>query len=174
VIDAVRRLTSPEGLGIAERRITISTCGLADRIRRLSTEGLKIGLAISLNATTDADRSRTMPVTRKHGIDELLDAAREWATATGRRVTFEYVLLRGENDREEDVTRLRAISRRVPCKINVIPLNPFPGVAHARPDTTWVETFIERLMRSPSPSVTQRMTRGMDIAAACGQLAVFS
>lgn len=172
VIEAIRRLTSPDGLGIAERRITISTCGLAERIRRLAGEDLDVGLAISLNATTDADRLRTMPVTKKHAIEELLDAASEWARATGRRVTFEYVLLRDENDREEDIDRLRAISQQVPCKINVIPLNPFPGVGHARPDTRWIETFLAKLMRPPSPAVTRRMTRGLDIAAACGQLAV--
>ncbi len=171
VVDGVRRLTHPKLLGLSERRITISTCGLANQIRRLADEGLRVGLAISLNATTDETRVRTMPVTRKHGIDELCDAAATYAGKTGRRVTFEYVLLRGTNDGTDDIARLSAIAARVPCKLNVIPFNPFPDAGHERPDDRWVTTFLERLMGSTDRAVTMRTTRGLDIAAACGQLA---
>lgn len=172
VVGAIRRLVHPKGLDLGERRITVSTCGLATQILRLSEEGLKVGLAVSLNATTDEVRMRTMPVTKKHGIEEVLDAAEVYAHRTGRRVTFEYVLLRGTTDTPDDIVRLARIAARVPCKINVIPFNPFPGAGHERPDDRWVQDFIDALMARSGAAVTRRITRGLDIAAACGQLAV--
>jgi 23S rRNA (adenine2503-C2)-methyltransferase len=172
VVGAIRRLIHPKGLNLGERRITVSTCGLANQIRRLGEEGLKVGLAVSLNATTDEVRSRTMPVTRKHGIEEVLAAAEEFAHRTGRRVTFEYVLLRGTTDTPDDIVRLARIAARIPCKINVIPFNPFPGSEHERPDDGWIQDFIDALMARAPAAVTRRVTRGLDIAAACGQLAV--
>jgi 23S rRNA (adenine2503-C2)-methyltransferase len=172
VLDAVRRMIHPLGLKIGERRITISTCGLAPRIRKLANEGLRVGLAVSLNATTDELRATTMPVTKKYSIAEVLDASKEYVRKARRRVTFEYVLLHGTNDGLDDVDRLVETSRLVPCKINLIPWNPFPGGGHERPQPDWVTTFVTRLMERCHAAVTIRQTRGLDIAAACGQLAV--
>jgi 23S rRNA (adenine2503-C2)-methyltransferase len=174
VVDAIRRITDPAGLNVSPRRITVSTVGLAERVRALAKEDLGVRLAISLNATTDALRLQTMPVTKKHSIDEVIDAAREFARETGNRVTLEYVLLRDQNDSLEDADRLRVISASLPCKINVIPWNPWPGGTHERPSVSWIETFLGHLMRGQAPAVTCRTTRGLDIAAACGQLAVSS
>lgn len=172
VVDAILRLTHPGGIALSEKRITLSTCGLAHRIRRLAKEGLKVGLAVSLNATTDELRRTTMPVTKKHGIEDVLDAAREYARASGRRVTLEYVLLKGVNDTVEDAERLSTLANSLPSKINLIPFNPFPGNPLERPDDAWVRAFLDRLTSSRAPAVTLRTTRGLDIAAACGQLAV--
>jgi len=172
VVDAIRRLVHPSGLNLSERRITISTVGLATRMRWLAQEGLKIGLALSLNATTDEVRHQTMPVTKRYPIAEIIDAAREFAHNTGRRVTLEYVLLKGVNDSLEDAERLRRIARSLPSKINVIPFNPVAGTDLERPSEAWIERFLESLMKGDAPAVTCRTTRGLDIAAACGQLAV--
>jgi len=171
VVDAVRRMMHPLGLNLSDRRITISTSGLAARIRRLATEGLRVGLAVSLNATTDELRLKTMPITRKYPIAEILDAAGEYARKSRRRVTFEYVLLHGTNDGPEDLERLARISRTVPCKVNLIPWNPFPEGGHSRPHPEWVTSFAAGLMERCHAAVTVRRTRGLDIAAACGQLA---
>ncbi len=173
VIDAIRRLLHPNGLGLGEKRITISTCGLAPEIRRLAREGLRVGLAVSLNATRDEDRMRIMPVTRKYSIREVLDAAREYARASRRRVTFEYVLIADVNDSEQDADRLSRIARSLPSKVNLLSFNPFPGAAHSRPSDERFRAFVTRLMRH-GPAVTIRSSRGTDIAAACGQLALIS
>jgi 23S rRNA (adenine2503-C2)-methyltransferase len=171
VVDAVARLTDPLGLDIGDRRITISTVGLVPGIRRLAREGRRVGLAVSLNATTDEQRQTIMPVARKYRIAEILDAAGEYARKSGRRVTFEYVLLRGVNDTLEDARRLSELARAVPSKINLIPFNPFPESAMARPETDRVQAFARELMKS-GPAIMLRAPRGVDIAAACGQLAV--
>ncbi len=173
VVDAIRRLVHPEGMGLGEKRITVSTVGLAPEIRRLAEERFRVGLAISLNATTDEQRSRLMPVTRKHSIADVMDAALAYVEQTGRRVTLEYVLMAGINDSQDDADRLARIARGLPCKINLIPFNPFPGSRIDRPDEETLRLFAERLMPQ-APAVTLRSSRGLDIAAACGQLALMT
>jgi 23S rRNA (adenine2503-C2)-methyltransferase len=127
-------------------------------------------LAISLNATTDEVRDRIMPVNRKWPIAKLLEAARRFPLAHGRRVTYEYVLLAGVNDSDADADRLVRLMRGFPCKINLIPWNPFQGPHFQRPSAERIRTFQERL-RASNMAVYIRTPRGDDIDAACGQLA---
>jgi 23S rRNA (adenine2503-C2)-methyltransferase len=169
VIDAVRILRDERGLNMGARRITVSTSGLVPQIRRLAGEGLPLGLAVSLHATTDELRDQLVPVNKRWPLQELLAAAREYGETTGRRVTLEYTLMAGVNDRAEDADRLAAIARALPSKINLIPYNPVPGLAWKRPDRAAVDAFAHRLLPR-APAVTIRRTLGGEIWAACGQL----
>ena len=166
---AIRIFNHPQGLGIGARRITVSTVGLAPRIRQLADEGLQLGLALSLHATTDEDRSEIVPINTRYPLSEILPAASHYAEKTGRRVTLEYVLLAGKNDRREDARRLSELSRSLPSKINLIPFNPVPGLTWRRPTSEEVDRFVNWLLPQ-SPAVTVRWSQGVDVGAACGQL----
>jgi 23S rRNA (adenine2503-C2)-methyltransferase len=168
-MEAVRILHDRRGLNIGARRITISTSGLVRPMRDLAREGLALGLALSLHATTDADRSRLMPVNRRWPLADVLAAAAEYGRATGRRVTLEYTLIAGVNDREEDAERLARFARELPSKINLIPYNPVPGLDWKRPTPDAVEAFARSLFPR-APAVMVRNTLGGEIWAACGQL----
>ena len=157
------------GLNLGARRITVSTSGLVPQIERLGQEGLALGLAVSLHATTDALRSELVPVNRRWPIRELLDAARDYGRVTGRRVTLEYTLIAGVNDTAEDAERLSAFARELPSKINLIPYNPVPGLPWRRPTPQEVDRFAE-ILYPRAPAVTVRNTMGGEIWAACGQL----
>ncbi len=171
VVRALRLMRLERGPGIGGRKITVSTAGFLPGIRKLAREDLNVGLAISLNATTDAGRERLMPINRRYKIAHLLDAAREFYERRGRRVTFEYVLLEGVNDTEEDALRLARLVEDIPCKINLIPYNEFAGDSpYRRPSKKRVSRFQQLLKESSSASITVRESRGRDIAAACGQL----
>jgi 23S rRNA (adenine2503-C2)-methyltransferase len=169
VLHAIRILNDPRGLNIGTRRITVSTSGLVPQIQRLASEGLSLGLAVSLHATTDALRDQLVPVNKRWPIRELLDAAREYGQSVGRRVTLEYTLIAGVNDSEQDADRLAAFARELPSKINLIPYNPVPGLEWKRPSPESVRAFAERLYPR-APAVTVRHTMGGEIWAACGQL----
>jgi len=169
LMDAIRILHDGRGLNLGARRITVSTSGLVPQIRELAGEGLPLGLAISLHATTDELRDRLVPVNRRWPLRELMAAAREYGARAGRRVTLEYTLLAGVNDRPEDAERLAAMARALPSKINLIPYNPVPGLEWKRPDPAAVEAFAARLYPR-APAVTVRNTLGGEIWAACGQL----
>lgn len=169
VLEAIRILHEGRGLNLGARRITVSTSGLVPQIRKLAGEGLQVGLAISLHATEDALRDQLVPVNRRWPLRELLDAAREYGERSGRRITIEYTLLAGVNDRPEDADRLSAIARELPSKINLIPYNPVPGLAWKRPTPEAVDDFVHRLYPR-APAVTVRNTLGGEIWAACGQL----
>lgn len=169
VLDAIRILHEPRGLNIGARRITVSTSGLVPQIRELAAEGLQIGLALSLHATTDELRDQLMPVNRRWPIAEVLAAAKDYGRTVGRRVTLEYTLLGGVNDRPTDADRLAAMARELPSKINLIPYNPVPGLPWKRPSPESVQAFAGRLMPI-APAVTVRNTMGGEIWAACGQL----
>ena len=158
-----------EALHLAQRHIVISTSGLIPKILRFAAEEHKYRLAISLNATTDDDRTRLMPLNEKYPIAKLLDAARLYAKTSGNRVTFEYVLMAGINDRPEDALRLRSLLAGMNCKLNLIPYNATNG-EFRRPAHAAMEGFMSRLKSAPFP-VTVRWSKGDDIAAACGQLA---
>ena len=173
LVDAIHVLRDAKGLGLGARRITVSTSGVVPQIRRLADQGLPLGLAISLHATTDELRNRLVPINRRWPLAELLDAARAYGRHTGRRVTLEYTLLAGVNDGPEDAARLAAIARRLPSKINLIPYNPVPGMAWKRPTQEAIEAFAERLYPI-APAVTVRKTLGGEIWAACGQLGAAS
>jgi len=166
-VQSIRVLS--DGLGISPRRITVSTSGLVPQIARLADEGLALGLAISLHATTDALRDQLVPVNKRWPIRTLLDAAAAYGEAAGRRVTLEYTLLGGVNDTREDAERLSGFARALPSKINLIPYNPVPGLPWQRPSPEAVQRFAEWLYPR-SPAVTVRNTMGGEIWAACGQL----
>jgi 23S rRNA (adenine2503-C2)-methyltransferase len=170
VTRALGLLQHPWGLNFSPRRITVSTVGLVPGIEKLGQLSPAPNLAISLNATTDEVRDRIMPVNRKWPIAKLLEAARRFPLAHGRRVTFEYVLLAGVNDADADADRLVRLLRGIPCKVNLIPWNPFQGPQFERPSAERIRTFQERL-RAAHMAVYIRTPRGDDIDAACGQLA---
>jgi len=169
LMDAIRILRDERGLNMGARRITVSTSGLVPQIRRLAGEGLQLGLAVSLHATTDELRDRLVPVNRRWPLSELMAAAREYGERSGRRVTLEYTLLAGVNDGADDADRLAEMARALPSKINLIPYNPVPGLEWKRPERKAVEAFAHRLLPR-APAVTVRRTLGGEIWAACGQL----
>ena len=171
LVKSLRIMRQKQGLSIGGRKITVSTAGYVPGIRRLAREGLNVGLAISLNGTTDPQRSTTMPINRKFDINQLVAAAGEYFDLTGRRVTFEYVLMEGLTDSDADATRLAGISGRVPCKINLIPYNQFDSADdYRRPAPHRIRRFRDILAGSTRAAVTIRESRGRDVMAACGQL----
>jgi 23S rRNA (adenine2503-C2)-methyltransferase len=173
VRQALDVLTDERGASIAGRRITVSTAGLVPGIERFAREGLadEVGLAVSLNATTDEVRSQIMPINTRWSIAELLEAVRELPQPKRRLVTFEYVLLQGVNDTEDDARRLVKLLEGLPVQVNAIPFNPHPGAPYRRPSDDQVQRFVSRVRRS-GLKVHVRTPRGDDIGAACGQLAL--
>ena len=173
VVRSTELLAAEDALGLAPRRITVSTVGLARRIRRLADDAVRFNLAVSLHAPTDEKRSAIMPVNRSErtDLDALMEALVYYTDKTGRRVTFEYCLFEGFNDTDEDARRLAALARRVDAKINLIMYNPVPGLPFARTGEDRLNRFIGELV-GRRVLVTVRRSRGDDIAAACGQLLV--
>lgn len=169
VLAAIRLINSPDAFGIGARRITISTCGVVPGIRRLASEGLQVELSVSLHAADDAIRSRIMPVNRAYPLKKLMAACREYAEATGRQVTFEYILINGLNSDLQNADRLSTIVKGMNCKINLIPFNPVTGESWAPPGREQIRAFRERLAGA-GVQVTLRTPRGQDVDAACGQL----
>jgi len=167
VIEAIHLLK--DRLGIGARKITVSTVGLAPKIRAFAKEGLQVKLAISLHSTLDEERTAIMPINRKYPIEELISACREFVEATNRRITFEYALINGQNDTPEEATRLRNLLQGLMCHVNVIPLNPTAGYDGAPSNPERVQAFIDILERGGIPA-TIRVRRGIDIDAGCGQL----
>ena len=170
---AIAIWTDEHGAALAGRRITVSTAGLVPAIERFAREGLaaEVGLAVSLNATTDAVRDTVMPINTRWPIAELLEAVRRLPSPRRRLVTFEYVLLSGVNDTDDDVRRLAGLVGDMDAQINVIPFNPHPGAPYRRPEPEQVARFVA-LARASGLRVHVRTPRGDDIAAACGQLAL--
>jgi 23S rRNA (adenine2503-C2)-methyltransferase len=162
-------LLAGDGPNFSHRHVTVSTSGLVPQIRRLGAE-TPVKLAVSLNATTDAQRDELMPVNRRYPLAELLAACRAFPLKQGRRITFEYVLLGGLNDSDADAERLAALVRGIPAKVNVIPYNENPGLGFRAPPPARVEAFRDVLVRRHVTAVVRR-NRGSDISAACGQLA---
>jgi 23S rRNA (adenine2503-C2)-methyltransferase len=171
LVRAIRVMMDPLGLNMGSRRITVSTSGVVPGIRKLAQSGLAPGLAISLNATTDELRRTLMPRAAKTPIAELMKAARDYAAKTARRVTIEYVLIRGVNDAPADADRLAGLVGGGPFKVNVIPYNPGASPDLERPHRESVDRFAT-LLHPKAPVVTVRWSMGPDISAACGQLKV--
>ena len=161
--------TDRYGFGFSPKKVTLSTCGLAPMIERLADDGVDVSLAVSLNATTDEVRDRIMPVNRAYPLDRLLKAVRYYCGATGRTVTIEYVLFKGMNDSDADAARLGELLQGVPCMINLLMFNPFPGGTFERPGEERVYAFRNLLLRNGHVAVV-RNSMGKDISAACGQL----
>ncbi|MDF0531574.1 23S rRNA (adenine(2503)-C(2))-methyltransferase RlmN [Tsukamurella sp. 8F] len=175
VVAAVRRITAPApaGLGISQRHVTVSTVGLAPAIRRLADEGLSVTLAVSLHTPDDELRDTLVPVNNRWSVQEVLEAARYYADASGRRVSIEYALIRDVNDQpwraEMLGEKLRAHLGQM-AHVNLIPLNPTPGSEWDASPKPVQDEFVRRV-QSQGVSCTVRDTRGQEIAAACGQLA---
>ena len=173
--DAVARslvlLTHADGLDLSKRRVTVSTSGLVKQIDRLGRDfDGQVQLAISLHAVRDEERSKIMPVNRKHGLGELTEALRRYPLSKRQRITIEYTLIDGVNDSVRDANGLVELLRGIPVKVNLIPMNPISASDLRAPDTSHVTRFQEQLTRR-GLSVFIRKTRGDDVAAACGQLA---
>jgi 23S rRNA (adenine2503-C2)-methyltransferase len=170
VVAAMRLMLDDSAYGLSRRRVTLSTAGLVPGIDRLR-EACPVALAVSLHAPNDALRDELVPVNRKYPIRELLAACQRYLTKAPRDfVTFEYVMLAGVNDSVAQARELAALVREVPCKINLIPFNPFPGIDYRRSAPEAIARFRDVLMQAGLVA-TVRKTRGDDIAAACGQLA---
>lgn len=166
---AVHLLNATYGPRISMRHMTISTVGIVPQIRRLGKERLQLTLAVSLHAPDDDLRSQLVPVNRRWPLAELMAATRDYAATTGRRVTFEYVLMHGVNDSDDQARQLATLLSGSGAHVNVIPWNPVFGLQHARPPVHLVHRFAA-LVRRGGASATVRMDRGVDIQAACGQL----
>jgi len=167
-VRAIRILTDPRAFALGQRHITVSTVGVVRGIDRLAQEGLQVGLAISLHAPNDELRRRLVPTAGPHSVSDILAAARRYFRATGRRVTFEYALIAGENDSPETARELAALLRGTPSHVNLIPVNPTAG-AYRRPARARVLDF-ERILREAGVNCTVRVEKGSEISAACGQL----
>jgi 23S rRNA (adenine2503-C2)-methyltransferase len=168
VSKACRILLDQDGLGFSKRKVTVSTSGLVPAIEELGKR-VDVSLAISLNASTDEQRSRIMPVNRKWNLSALMEACRKFPLGPHRRITFEYVLLRDFNDSLEDAARVVKLTRGIPSKVNLIPFNEHPGSEFKRPDDSRVKAF-QRHLLDRGVTATVRISRGRDILAACGQL----
>lgn len=168
-LKAIHALNNPEGLGIGQRHITLSTVGLVPQMRRFAEENTEVKLAISLHAATDDERSALLPINRRYPIREVIDAGKYYIEKTGRRLTFEWSLIRGENDTVEQATKLGKLLKGMLCHVNVIPLNPTGGYGGMPSDPEAVKAFQETLA-SYGVSSTVRVRRGIDIQAGCGQL----
>ena len=169
LLKALRLLNAPWGGGIGARKITVSTSGLAPQIRALAEEPEQFRLAISLHGATDAVRDRIMPVNRKFPLRDLAAVCDYYQQRKGRMITFEYILIAGENDSLDQVLPLAALARRFHAKVNLIPYNRVEGLPWERPEVPAQEAFL-RALEERGVSATLRREKGHDIDAACGQL----
>jgi 23S rRNA (adenine2503-C2)-methyltransferase len=168
-LTAIRRLNDPAGFNLGARRFTVSTVGLVPGIRRLASENLQVNLAVSLHAPDDALRDELVPVNRRYPLADLFAAVREYIDRTGRRVTFEYALIAGVNDGEAQAQALAARLRGLLAHVNLIPLNPVPGIDRQPSPPEQVRAF-QRVLEEAHIPVTLRDSRGASIQAGCGQL----
>jgi len=168
VLKATRLLTDKSGMAISPRRITLSTSGIIPKIVELGLEAVRPKLAISLNASTEEQRRELMPITRKYHLKDLIEACRNYPLRPWEKLTFEYVLLKGVNDTDADARRVVKLLARLNAKVNLIALNPGPGIAFETPDPERVHSF-QNIVKRAMPCFI-RKPRGRDIFAACGQL----
>jgi 23S rRNA (adenine2503-C2)-methyltransferase len=170
VISAIEKITSPKGLNMASRRITVSTVGVAKMIIKMADDGVKFNLAVSLHSALDATRSSIMPINDTNPLSELADALRYWYDKTGKKVTYEYVVWKGINDSEEHAQALLKFCQVVPSKVNLIEYNPIDDGEFQQASEASLNMYMDLLERH---GITTRIrkSRGKDIDAACGQLA---
>ncbi len=169
LITALSILTEPKGLDLTGRKITVSTCGIAPKMKRLG-ENSTVNLAISLHAVDDVTRNQLMPVNKRYPLDILLEACRTYPMPKRRRIMFEYILLKGINDSDQDARELARRLSKIPCKINLLPYNESPALPYKSPSQERVLAF-QKILLDKHFSVFIRSSRGSDISAACGQLA---
>jgi len=171
VIKTIRLLSDPDLLNISQRRITVSTVGIVEGIKRLSTEGLKVNLVLSLHAPNQHVRKKIIPYARKYPLDDIISSMDEYASKTKRDITYEYILIAGINDHPDHALELAHLLKGKQCTVNLIPYNPVEGVRLKRPEKKTIKDFRSVLFGSKIVN-TCRYTKGVDIAAACGQLAM--
>ena len=169
LIQFLTMLTDENGLHISARNITVSTCGLVPQMKRLADEKLQITLALSLHGATDEKRRELMPIANKYSIAELMEACEYYFTNTGRRITFEYSLVGGVNDTQEDAQRLSRLAGPLRCHVNLIPVNPIREREYVQSDMHRIQAFKNYLEKNKI-NVTIRREMGRDIDGACGQL----
>lgn len=169
LIPALDWICSPLGLGLSQRRVTISTVGLPEKMRKLAALDRRYHLAVSLHGATEEVRNRLVPINERVGLRAVIDAADAYFQRSGRQVTFEYVLLRGINDRAEDARALGDLLAHRKAHVNLIPYNPVAGLPFERPTAEVIERFVD-IVRRFAVSVSVRKTKGREIDAACGQL----
>ena len=165
----IELLTDENGLNISQRNLTVSTCGIVPKMRELADANLQITLALSLHASTQEKRLELMPVANKYEIHEVVNACKYYFEKTGRRVTFEYSLVGGVNDRDEDVKQLCALIKGMNCHVNLIPVNPIKERSFVQPDNAVTLGFKNKLEKY-GINATIRREMGRDIDGACGQL----
>ncbi len=171
LVKTIQILTDPDAFHISQRRITVSTVGVVEGIRKLSLEPFKVNLVLSLHAPNQHLRKKIIPYARKYPLEEILMAMDEYARETGRDITYEYTLLSGLNDQEEHAEELARLLAGKQCTVNLIPYNPVEGLRLNRPEKETIEAF-RSVLEGYRINTTWRYTKGKDIAAACGQLAL--
>jgi 23S rRNA (adenine2503-C2)-methyltransferase len=169
LIKFIQLLTDENGLNISQRNITVSTCGIVEKMRKLADENLQITLALSLHGSTQEKRCELMPIANKYNINEVVDACKYYFEKTGRRITFEYSLVGGVNDTDEDADNLCALVGNMNCHINLIPVNPIKERDYVESEKKDIMKFQNKLERKHI-NVTIRREMGRDIDGACGQL----
>ncbi len=170
VLRSAELITSPQGLGMAPRRLTVSTAGIAKMIRQLGQDGVKFNLALSLHAADDAKRSQIMPINEQNSLEALREALMDFYRQTRTRVTYEYIVFHNFNDTLDDAEALFRFTRHTPCKVNIIEYNPIAEADFVNTDEDRLEQF-RRYLEARDVIVNVRRSRGKDIDAACGQLA---
>jgi 23S rRNA (adenine2503-C2)-methyltransferase len=168
---ALRILADEHGFAVPPRRMTLSTVGLLPALEKLAREPIMPNLAISLHAPTDVQRGRLVPINNKYGVADIIAACKRFPLKRRSRITFEYVLLAGVNDRPEDARRLATLLAGVKSKVNLIPLNAAVGIPFERPSDAAIDRFA-KILADHRLTVSVRKSRGRDIRAACGQLIV--
>ncbi|MBI3508151.1 MAG: 23S rRNA (adenine(2503)-C(2))-methyltransferase RlmN [Chlamydiia bacterium] len=171
VVKAIQIFNAPEAFHISQRRITVSTVGVVEGIRKLADEELKVNLVLSLHAPNQHIRKKIIPYARRYELQEILDAMEEYSCKTHRDITYEYTLIAGINDGIEHAKELAALLQGKQCTVNLIPYNPIPNLNLSRPSKERIETF-RAILEEANITTTWRYTKGKDIAAACGQLAL--
>ena len=169
VLEFMKKAQSSSGLGISYRNMSLSTCGLTEKVIELSEENLPITLSVSLHSPFDGQRSEMMPINKKYSLDKLFDACNIYILNTGRRITFEYALIEGVNDSEEHAEKLVSLLKGKLCHVNLIPVNKVEGTGYRKASKKNILAFQERLEKG-GVNATVRRTLGQDIEAACGQL----
>jgi len=170
VISAIKKITLPEGLGMSPKRITVSTSGIPKMIEKLADDDLRVNLAVSLHSAREAVRNVIMPFTVKFPLTDLMDSLQYWYQQTGLRITFEYIVWGGINDKKEDIDALVKFCKKVPSKVNIIEYNSIDDGIYKQASEQAIDNYIKAL-ESNNIVVNVRRSRGKDIDAACGQLA---
>ena len=170
VLQSIDRITSPDGMGMSPRRITVSTAGIAKAIRRLADDRVRFNLALSLHAADDEKRDRIMPINNQNNLDTLMDAIKYFHKLTRGRISYEYIAFQGFNDTPADAQNLIRLCSHFPVRVNIIEYNPVAGVPFVKSNEDTIDRFA-RILNDAGVTTTVRRSRGKDIDAACGQLA---